>query len=352
MIKELDEAQKIKPRNKLWLIVAILFGSFYFLWKFAPILGYINYLDSPSNIYKQVKLLQFYKQLTHPSKMSDYKFAYDSLDPADQSKLSLDEYIRKNAPQSPPYSRTYTIHSIKIDGDTGLIDRTVIVCITQACSGDDKLEDRAVKKYVHINNRWYTPLHNDATNCVRSAPYTIPSEFDRALSLIIQREEGGSEDSRLFASSLYDIRNCLNIQYAQTEQDMQGVEGYFTFDTNSTNDNLRIYISPKYQTKDDLLTSILLLHEISHAMFFVGKLPYSCYENEAHAYTNQWAFMLLLNMEEKQSLVQRSKAYASSDIYNMFYQLQQIQYQRGNDWYEQSLNYVKNNPLYIKQCEN
>jgi hypothetical protein len=176
----------------------------------------------------------------------------------------------------------------------------------------------------------------------------MPEEFSRALSLIIQREGGGDENNRLLADSFKLIKNCLNIQYAQTESDMYGAEGYFTFSKNSMKENLLIFVSPKYQAKDDLLTAILLSHEISHALFFVGNYQFTCFENEAHAFENQYAFMLLLNASEKESLVARTQSYG--DVYDTLYTIQQIINQKGNTWNEQALNYVKKDKYYIQQC--
>lgn len=302
------------------------------------------------NIYKQVTLRLFYSQLTQNIKNDDLTSQYGLLLPSDKAKISLNDWIEENAIQIKPYSRDFIVHSIQIVGNNGFVERTLIICLSQSCIGDDRLEDKAVKRYVFADGKWYIPLENTATLCQRTEPYPIPEEFKRALSLIVQREEQGPEDARMWAQSLKEIQNCLHIKYAESVLDMGDAEGYFTFSKNSSNDNLLIVVSPKYQIKDDLLTTILLSHEISHAMFFVGKLPYTCYENEAHAYTNQWAFMLLLNMEEKQSLVSRSKLQPTGDVYSIMYQLQQIQNQRGSSWYEQALNYVKSNDFYIKQC--
>lgn len=139
--------------------------------------------------------------------------------------------------------------------------------------------------------------------CSRTTSYNIPAEFKRALSLINQRlsERGQKENIITY------YYNCLNIQYAQMAD--ENTEGYFVFDEESSPDNLKIFVSNKYQAYDDVLTAILLNHELTHAgqlinYLFSGK-EQKCIDKEIEAFSTQNVFMSILNPEEINSLIYR-----------------------------------------------
>lgn len=186
--------------------------------------------------------------------------------------------------------------------------------------------------------------------CTRTTPYDNPPEFQRAVSLIIQRFKNGPQQTIAFADSIDKIKNCLDIKYASSENEITGADGEFVFSNESTSEDLKILISPKYQTADDLLTAMLLSHELTHALFFANgnSNSISCFENEAWAFTYEQAFLILLNAEEKKSLVAR--VYNSDNVRSTAAQIVSIDNQAGNNGYEQALNYVKNDPDYIKEC--
>src|SRR5690606_18327515 len=54
--------------------------------------------------------------------------------------------------------------------------------------------------------------------CSRATPYTMPSEFNRSLDLIAQRTQVDTElATGTIWQSVYNFRNCLNIQYAEVD---------------------------------------------------------------------------------------------------------------------------------------
>jgi predicted nucleic acid-binding Zn ribbon protein len=193
----------------------------------------------------------------------------------------------------------------------------------------------------------------NAKYCNRTQPYNKPPEFTRAVSLIEQRMRAAYSQGyymNLWVNVLSDIENCLDIQYATNDQQMESAEGLFVYDRNSTNDRLRIFVSPRYQEKDDILTAVLLTHEISHAITHVygteGSL--GCFGNEAAAFTNQSAFLNALTQEEKNSVNARAKVSPTKeirdfiDIYNFI--------AAPGDVEANGLAFVKSQPFYQKEC--
>lgn len=146
--------------------------------------------------------------------------------------------------------------------------------------------------------------------CGRDKPYPMPSEFQRALSLRFQRVEEAYNEGLIKEFISKDFRNCMEIKYEDLDKVVgKGVEGAFYFDENSPQDQLTIYVDNSYRIKDDLLTSILLQHEIQHVSQFVNykktgkRLP--CYRSEIEAFKSQIHFLTWLNPEEKNSLIAR-----------------------------------------------
>lgn len=138
--------------------------------------------------------------------------------------------------------------------------------------------------------------------CPRTEPYKLAPEFERARSLRKQRIEeytGQALD--------YSFYNCINIEYADLRDEQ--AEGMFSFDENSSLDNLKILVDRSYKAKDDLLTAILLQHEFTHVTQFVNELrdgkKTSCFDAEIDAYVQEVNFLRTLNKEELMSLAQR-----------------------------------------------
>jgi hypothetical protein len=143
--------------------------------------------------------------------------------------------------------------------------------------------------------------------CDRKEPYKMPEEFVRAISLIKQRlGENGFKEAADYIGSYQD---CYNIQYGDA-QSIEGAEGAFWFDTRiSSPDNLQFTINNAYKFNDDLLTSVVIAHEITHALNFVAEqrdnVANTCLENERRAFLFELTFLKSLNTGEKDSILER-----------------------------------------------
>lgn len=153
------------------------------------------------------------------------------------------------------------------------------------------------------------PKTEEKVVCSRSEMYPMPAEFQRALSLIIQRyTEKKDPDVNLYSKML----NCVNIQFGDTLKDK--AEGFFIFDVNNSSvDKLDIYVDTSYTNYDDLTTAFLLSHELTHAKQFVNEKAYgkklSCVNQEVEAFRQQLIFQSYLNSEEQRSLTTRAEQF-------------------------------------------
>lgn len=305
----------------------------------------------PTNIYKRYTLEQTYNRQLELQKNNDYASIYDEMVlPSDKFKVSKNEFLQNN--RDTIYSQNYIINSIVINGDIGTIDRNATICFSAECTGSDKSETHLKKQYFYINGKWYLPLANNVY-CTRSQEYPMPEEFRRAMSLVIQRfSESNLQAEVDMAKTFKSMQNCFDIQYAKSDATLGDAEGLFLFDKNSSAEDLQILVSPSYSYKDDILTAVLLTHEMVHAALHSLNTDkqMSCFENEAKAFTNQQAFVGRLNAEEKASLTSRYYTQSSQSVNEFFYSLQSIVKYQGATFEEKALNFVKGNAFYQKEC--
>lgn len=172
------------------------------------------------------------------------------------------------------------------------------------------------------------PTLTGSALCTRVIPYSMEPRFARALSLIEERTSGVHNQSvkniiltSFFArtSPLPSIFNCLDIQYCPAET-MGIAEGLFYFSPKiASNERLPICVSEKYQSQDDLITAMLLSHEIVHAVQFAlwnagnKQNEPSCYTKEAQAFVEEFMFMFSTTRGELNSLFSRMANLANLD---------------------------------------
>ncbi len=195
------------------------------------------------------------------------------------------------------------------------------------------------------------PRSSENSPCNRSSPYPMPPEFQRALSL---RDQRLIENGTVFLKR--DIRNCLDIQYADLSN-TSGVEGVFLFDPKSTINDLHIYVDNSYHGYDDILTAILLSHEMTHVSQFINykttSKQISCVDKEVEAFQNELYFILSLNSEEKKSIIDRvSNNPYSNNAYFGVYQLLQVYLNSQNNCGSISNNISRNSDEFksYSQC--
>lgn len=133
-------------------------------------------------------------------------------------------------------------------------------------------------------------------NCSRKEFYSNPSEFNRVLNYIKEREENSAKSPAYkyapFPLIPTSILNCLSVEYINSREGL-GAEGYFVFDPIKANSNyLPIYVDNSYKNTDELLSSLLVVHELTHALQFVNKSELSCIEKEVEAFYMQYIFFL------------------------------------------------------------
>lgn len=157
--------------------------------------------------------------------------------------------------------------------------------------------------------------------CNRVTPYDKPAEFDRVLSLILQRQQQANHP---YANDFKKMRNCLDITYTDLKQ-KNGAEGVFYFDSQvSTPDRLVLEVDRSYSVTDDITTAYLLSHELTHARQYLETISgknWSCVDSEVEAFYEQLVFGSLLNEEESQSVITRLESGSQNTQLQQYEQL-------------------------------
>lgn len=311
--------------------------------------GYLLFKDSSSNSLTPESLTRVIHDILELENSKNFSQLYDRYySPEDKAKFNREEIVEQ---QNELFDRervvksTIEIHDVTIEGQYGYIERTRTNCFDKDC--DSYKKTREYRQFIFIDGRWYAK--GNPGPCIRKTGYDIPEGFKRAVSLIIQRS-GGSSMARAFN----EIKNCLDIQYAKSDREMEGAEGLFYFQPGQSLKKLNILVSPRYQTKDDLITAVLLVHELVHAYDYVSELQtgeeYSCFEKEARAFNDQNYFLGVLNQEELNSLNARVIYGASDELERIIYAYNSIPRFPGATYLEKAENFVRNNKAYQKQC--
>ena len=204
--------------------------------------------------------------------------------------------------------------------------------------------------------------------CNRSTPYKQKAEFGRALGLIMQRTYNNERPFFMFTEGGYrDIINCTQVVYSNSRESF-GAEGFFEFNPQKANHSyLPIYVDQNYKEADDILTAVLLSHEMMHALQFLdklnGELTLSCYDQEVSAYLTQAFFIHSLNKEEINSLESRINQQGTHPQLQIIKKLEDLLqnslnycgYQNTNCWLDRFKvnisNMVSSNQFYQEQCK-
>lgn len=300
-------------------------------------------------------LRNFVNEIYTKDAAKDYAYMYDNFySPESKAIITKTEFIDASSKVDEKYKLIdIKIENVIVRGNTGYVYRTRTVCILPDCT--EKRPRKQYRKYIFIGNRWYVSSDKDIIYCLRETPYANPPEFDRAVSLIIQRmgqsaEVGAADKAKDFKA----FKNCLNIQYAPTDAELSSAEGVFSYVPSQSPEKLDILVSPRYKVKDDLITAILLSHEMEHVYRFLLDLNTGtttpCFDNEADAFSFQIGIMKNLNKEELDSLKSRAVTDPSEELSNIILTAAEVALQPGKDAYEKHLNRVKSDPFYQKQC--
>lgn len=181
-----------------------------------------------------------------------------------------------------------------------------LVVSTFAIVGTLYIRNGANNSYENVGEETINP------ECTRTERWKNEPQYDRALSLIQQRiqesieKNMGTSWETSFVEFPPELVNCIFIK----EEDLDnasGVEGYFTINSDEITTNyFPITVDKDYKETDDIVTALLLAHEMMHVQQFLSGQPMvgknNCLRAEAEAFVTQKMFFGTLSMEEMESV--------------------------------------------------
>lgn len=145
---------------------------------------------------KKVSLTKFYKELSLADNKPDYEKLYEIIKPSLGIWISKEEFIsyekaldaeRKTA------SSEAIIHSIKVEGNNGFVDRTVIHCYSKECIGKDREENRKVREYAYIDGKWSVkPDKEPSERSLKASTYMITNGIKSDVDYFLKKYSIGT----------------------------------------------------------------------------------------------------------------------------------------------------------------
>lgn len=153
---------------------------------------------------------------------------------------------------------------------------------------------------------------NSDAPCTRTTRLENAPQYDRALSIIEQKYNLWEESGEGFGSWYFfppKLVNCIKV----IEGDVKGstgAEGFFEINTEDIKqDYFPVTVDRSYSFVDDLVNSLILIHEITHVQQYIdstnGKDELSCIDKEVEAFYASWKFYGIMNSEEWKSITMR-----------------------------------------------
>lgn len=109
---------------------------------------------------KKQALTDFYNEISLATDTKDLEKLYEFLPQSMKAYVTKDQYIsyqEKINEDEKVFSRNTTINSISVENDKGFVDSAVITCLSEACTGSDRIEDDQKKEYEYKDGKWKVP---------------------------------------------------------------------------------------------------------------------------------------------------------------------------------------------------
>lgn len=241
--------------------------------------------------------------------------------------------------------------------------------------------------------KWNAELNSYCQSDVFSS---VSPEFQRAVSLVLQRYSE-NENTKNSLMIIRANQSCLDIQYANSVDEMAGADGVFLFSKkNSSPKGLKVLVNPEYKVQDDVTTALLLSHELTHAEqfilqdvsnrviqecnneasesfcnelqsmnglgFYIEDSPEACVRHEGQAYLNENVFYSTLKKVEQDNILLRANnvipSQANLPVYGFAVKFRELERQCPLKTSEDVSNfsdclsnvYVRSEPFYQKEC--
>jgi hypothetical protein len=126
------------------------------------------YVVDPYQIYKETAFKSFYENLEKSIEKLDCVNVYNYKSDEYKNRVRFDYYVLNCEGNKTTFIEEVEIHNLWVVGDTGYADTTRTSCISADCTGEGKLENREVKRYLFIKGKWTIPDNDQPLELVNS----------------------------------------------------------------------------------------------------------------------------------------------------------------------------------------
>ena len=124
---------------------------------------------------KKQELTKFYNDISTAQENQDWSTIYDLAVPKFvKDNISKDQFItnqKMSANKDKIVSQNTIVNSVVVNGDDGIVDRTIVTCKTQECTGNNRKVDNAKKQYVYVNGKWQMPDPKPSEKALTASSY-------------------------------------------------------------------------------------------------------------------------------------------------------------------------------------
>jgi len=178
---------------------------------------------------KKEALGNFYQQLRKAENDKDYEKLYEILKLTLGTWVTKEEFVtnEKNKDIKKPILSSETIvHDIKVDNDLGVVDRTIINCYSEECSGTDRVENHTTRKYFYINGEWISPPDKEPSErAMKITSYILVNTSDAVKNKFLDLYSYGTNrnDVTIHFHALYLDENPEILTYDETLMEKEKV---------------------------------------------------------------------------------------------------------------------------------
>ncbi|MBI5122845.1 hypothetical protein HZA75_03215 [Candidatus Roizmanbacteria bacterium] len=147
---------------------------------------------------KKQALAKFYNNLITAEEKQDWATLYKIVPQSVRDNVTEAQfatfYSGRQAKEN-VVSRKTIVNSIEVTGNLGTVDRTIIVCLTKDCTGENKVKEKAKKTYEFVNGRWQIPDPEPSERALKAANYAYEDSSNDERNKLLKNFSYGSNNS-------------------------------------------------------------------------------------------------------------------------------------------------------------
>lgn len=156
---------------------------------------------------KKQALAKFYNEIITAQDNQDWEALYSLIPQSVRENVTKEKFIateKAQAGKDKLLSQNTIIHSLEVNGNNGIVERTIVTCMAKDCTGNNRKEDTAKKEYVYVNGKWQIPDPQPSERALKTVVYIYLTMSESEQKKFVA-DNGYGSDSSSFATRNYAI---------------------------------------------------------------------------------------------------------------------------------------------------